>query len=166
MAAKIHIPKVLWNLTWNGLKERSSGEVEALCIWAGKRDGNGSRVQEVMFLDSINGVEAYPLFHRISREATAEIFKYLSSKKLQIIADVHTHPDEWVGLSKIDREHPLEYRVGFTSLVLPHFGDVEPSISGLGMHRYLGNLKWHELTIEEKKQFLNLEDSDGYFKDR
>lgn len=152
----VQIPLQLWRLTWEGLKKRSYGDVESLCIWAGKRSQDLGVVSDVMFLDGIVGVEAFPLFHRISREATAEIFAAIRAKGLQLIADVHTHPEHWVGLSETDREHPFEYRVGFVSIVLPHFATSEPAIRSIGMHRYEGNLQWYELDDAEKQKYLEV----------
>ena len=154
----VRIKHNLWKLTWEGLCQRSDGRIESLCIWAGQRSPDVSVVTEVIFLDGIEGVEGFEFFHRITREATAHIFSILKDKGLQIIADVHTHPDEWVGLSETDREHPLEYRVGFISIVLPHFGRSEPRTADIGMHRYEGNHQWHELNEVEKSNALELED--------
>ena len=154
----IRIKSELWRQTWEGLSERSRGQIESLCIWAGRRTHESSEVTEVIFLDGIGGVEGFALFHRITREAVGEIFAILKDKGLQIIADVHTHPEEWVGLSRTDREHPLEYRIGFVSIVLPHFGRAEHNKSGIGMHRYKGNHQWHELSLSEKSESLKLED--------
>ena len=154
----VRIKSDLWKLTWEGLSKRSDGRIESLCIWAGQRSPDVSVVTEVIFLDGIEGVEGFALFHRITREATAQIFAILKDKGLQIVADVHTHPGDWVGLSDTDREHPLEYRVGFISIVLPYFGRTDPMQEDIGMHRYEGNHQWHHMDEAEKLSTLVVEE--------
>ena len=103
---------------------------------------------EVVFLDDFPGVEGFARFHKVSREAVTALFRYLQQKNLQLIADVHSHPGTWVGLSEIDMEHPLEFRVGFLSLVLPSYATPKPDIGTVGVHEYIGNMEWETLTPE------------------
>lgn len=154
MNSNLIIPHNLWQLTWAGLAQRGSGKVEAFCVWAGDRTSSSLQVKEVIFLDDLPGVQGFPLFHKISREAVARLFEILKSKSLDLIADVHTHPEEWVDLSQIDQENPLEYRVGFYSVVLPYFGKSDPSLDLTGLHRYTGSLKWKTLSAQEKIELI------------
>jgi hypothetical protein len=62
-----------------------------------------------------------------------------------IIADIHTHPTDWVDLSDTDAAHPIEYRPGLLALVLPFFARRKPGLRGVGVHEYLGNGQWRRL---------------------
>lgn len=145
---EILISTTQWKETWAGLKIRGQESREALCVWAGDRKSQPWKVLEVVFLDDFPGVEGFARFHRVSREAVTALFRCLHQKNLQLIADVHSHPGSWVGLSDIDMEHPLEFRVGFLSLVLPSYAIPKPDIGAVGVHEYIGNMEWKTLTAE------------------
>jgi len=149
----ILIEPTLWWLAWDGLRNRGQGWHETACVWAGHRSGQEERVVEIIFLDDLPGVESFELQHRTSRTATEILFEMLRQKQLSIIADVHTHPEDWVDLSRVDQAHPIEYRPGLTALVLPYYASREPSINATGVHIYCGKGRWRRLTkrMAEKK---------------
>ena len=148
--AILEIPEPLWERTWAGLRSRGDGEREAACIWAGTRGPDVWKVDEVLFFDAFDGgAEAGLLFHVTSREATTSLFALLRERRLQIIADVHTHPADWVDLSLTDAAHPIEYRIGLLALVLPNFAEDAPELSIVGVHEYLGSGAWRRLTAHE-----------------
>lgn len=155
-ASKIRISQELWTKTWSGLRERGAAKREALCVWAGDRQHLPWEVTDVIFLGDLPGVEGFALFHRISREAVTQLFGLLQAKGLDLIADVHTHPADWVGLSETDQEHPLEYRIGFISVVLPNYATSEPLLEAAGVHEYTGSMKWKTLELAETKERIQI----------
>lgn len=147
----ISISSELWTRTWTRLRAHGDGQREAACIWAGDSSDHEERVTDVIFLDDLPGVEAFALQHRTTRKATEALFTQLRDKKLSIIADVHTHPADWVELSWIDRAHPIEYRPGLTAIVLPHYATSSPNLETIGVHVYLGDGQWRQLDGDEAK---------------
>lgn len=141
----LFISSELWERTWLGLRARGYGQREAACVWAGESSDLEERVSEVIFLDDLPGVESFALQHRTTRKATAVLFEQLREKRLSIVADVHTHPEEWVDLSWVDKAHPIEYRPGLTALVLPGYATGAPSLKETGVHVYLGDGEWRHL---------------------
>lgn len=146
----------LWQRTWMKLRSHGDGQREAACVWAGVRSEHEERVTEVIFLDDLSGVEAFPLQHKTTRKATAALFAQLRDKKLSIIADVHTHPGDWVDLSWIDKAHPIEYRPGLTAIVLPNYATTEPSLETIGIHSYLGDGQWRQLEGDQAKSKVRI----------
>lgn len=147
----LSIPSELWRRTWTRLRAHGDGQREAACIWAGDSSDHEERVTDVIFLDDLPGVEAFALQHRTTRKATGALFAMLHDKKLSIIADVHTHPQDWVDLSWIDKAHPIEYRPGLTAIVLPNYAVGVPSLETVGIHIYLGDGQWRQLDREQAK---------------
>ena len=152
----IYLPQEVWTNTWLGLRERSMSEKESLCVWAGVRQDNYSRVEEIIFLDDLPGVESFALFHRVPRPAVKQLFKILLDKKLEFIADVHTHPEDWVGLSLTDQSHPIEFRIGFVSVVLPFYAASEPMLTKVGVHEYVGESQWRTYINDEISEKLKI----------
>lgn len=145
----ITLSKALWQETIHGLHVRGMGKKETACIWAGHRRPIQNEVKEVIFLDDIAGVVGRGMHHRVPTSAIDKLFFTLREKGLSIIADLHTHPRDWVGLSWIDMEHPLEYRIGFLMIVLPYYASIDVQLEDIGVHEYQGDGRWRELHIEE-----------------
>src|SRR4051812_20041678 len=108
----IVISNQLWEETWKGLRERGRLERETACIWGGRRNIAEQLVERVYFFDDFGEIESYEAYHRAPAETVAAIFRSLRENGHVIVADVHTHPGEWVGLSGTDKAHPIEYRPG------------------------------------------------------
>lgn len=70
-----------------------------------------------------------------------------AERQMRVIADVHTHPDKWVGQSYADRTHPMVGTTGHVALIVPHFaGFNDDSLEGVGVYRYRGNHRWEDRT--------------------
>lgn len=151
---KVLIPKGLWEMTWCGLCDRGRGRVESAAVWAGKRDGKIEVVEGVYFLDDFAGGLQRRGYHLVTPEALAKLFAQLQKERRVLIADVHTHPTGWVGLSEIDKEHPIEFRPGIHAIVLPFFALPEPSLKTAGVHEYKGDGKWRTLSRKEKETLI------------
>lgn len=146
---KIRIRRPQWDLTWQGLKERSGGVRESACVWAGDRLQDVWHVRSVFFLDDLGPVSAGPLHHRASRECVANLFSTLRAHGESIVADVHCHPKDWVDMSPTDEAHPIEFRIGLLAIVLPSFASTAPDVQSAGVHEYLGTSTWRRLSVAQ-----------------
>lgn len=158
MAHIISIPAYIWDETVRGLAGRSQGLRESGCIWAGKRNELTWTVKEVVFLDDLPGVRRHQLYHRMPRVAINKLFELLREKDLQIIADLHTHPTDWVELSDTDKIHPIEYRIGLIAIVFPNFAQFPHTFINLGVHEYLGSSEWQRLSLSEVNKRIIIEE--------
>jgi hypothetical protein len=71
------------------------------------------------------------------------------------IAQVHTHPGEWVGHSGTDNEQAYSKHDGAVSIVIPNYGKGVRTISNVGIH-VCNNFKWRMLPAAEKESFLRI----------
>jgi hypothetical protein len=78
------------------------------------------------------------------------LWDYCREHNLRVIADVHTHCDEWTGQSGSDRSHPMIGVKGHLSLIVPHYaqGNIV-SVKGVEMFEYIGEHEWRDCTVEE-----------------
>ncbi len=160
MAPPILITQRLLESTWHGLKLRSGGRRESACVWVGHRTQTGCHVREVIFLDDLPGVTAGRLRHNTPKEATRALFSLLHSRRLDILADLHTHPLDWVDLSPVDQRHPLEFRVGLIAIVVPHYAAGEATLATAGVHEYVGSFAWRRLSQTEVKSRILINGDD------
>lgn len=140
--AVLRIPRHLWEQTWSLLSLMGDGRLESACVWGGARSGRILEVKKVYPIGPAHGAARGELSHRMSLEGVSRLFEELRTDGHQVIADVHTHPEDWVGLSYVDMAHPIEFRIGLICLVLPWYGAGVPSLQGTGIHVYLGGGRW------------------------
>src|SRR6266404_5755558 len=95
---KMYVPTGTWAATWSGLRSRGAGGKESAAIWAGRRSDGLEHVDEVYFLDDYAGGEQRRGYHRVHVEALTEFFAALQRRRQVIIADILTHPTDWVVL--------------------------------------------------------------------
>jgi hypothetical protein len=142
----IFIPDLIWNKMLQEFRRR----------WR--------RVEQVAYLDGIEfrdvGIVTTLTFPNarlgrgnfsISAASMSEAGQHLD--QLVRLAQVHTHPSEWVGHSEIDDELAYSHHDGAVSIVLPNYGKSDFSISDLGVHICQAK-NWRELSGSEKKDFL------------
>lgn len=146
---RIAVPESLWRRTWAILRDLGAGQNESACVWGGTLSGGRLVASKAYPIAEEHGVQRGCLSHRMSTAGVARLFAELRADGLAIVADVHTHPEDWVGLSKVDKEHPIEYRPGLVCLVLPHYASVAPSFDMTGVHIYLGGGEWFECPRNE-----------------
>jgi hypothetical protein len=144
----IQIPGVLFAETWTRLNRIGRGKVEAVAVWGGTRGLQCDRVEKAYYVDQADVFRGQRL-HQIPAEQINSLFAFMRSDGLAIIADVHTHPTDWVGLSAIDQANPTEFRRGFVSIVIPWYGSTTLRIREIGVHIYHGDGKWTEADPEQ-----------------
>lgn len=156
---RIIVSRTAWEQTWTGLLARGSGRRETACVWAGTREDACDVVRHVAFIDDQDEVRGAPYSHVAAPAAVARVLADLRMRGLVIVADLHTHPSNWVGLSDIDQANPIEFRVGLIALVLPNFASGERLISRVGVHEYVGEKRWRQLGKYEAATAIVIEES-------
>jgi proteasome lid subunit RPN8/RPN11 len=117
------------------LEERSEGRRESAAIWSGRVSGDLAEATRVDFHHELCDDRATALSLELSEAAKFRLYQTLAELRLQMVALVHTHPSDWVDLSPIDRENQVCSRVGFWSLVVPHYGRPPWRLVDMGVHR-------------------------------
>jgi proteasome lid subunit RPN8/RPN11 len=146
------VPRRILDETVGELRARSAGWRESACVWAGTRDGG---VKQVIFHHHIGDDHAGPLSLELPESAKLDLYARLASGKQFVLALLHTHPEDWVGLSLIDRQNQISSRVGFWSIVLPHYARNEWDAAEIGFH-VRADRGWVTLTVDEATQALTV----------
>jgi proteasome lid subunit RPN8/RPN11 len=153
----IRIPLLLWRKLILQLRRRSAGRRESGAFLLGKQCGNSARATTYICY-----VDLDPLAYQsgaIAFHATgyAALWQYCREKKIQIVADVHTHPGASVRQSSIDERNPMVPVVGHTALIVPHFARAPWwSLRAVGIYEYVGDFKWRARDASEKPRRITL----------
>jgi proteasome lid subunit RPN8/RPN11 len=142
------MPLLLWAGLVLDLRKRGQGRQESGAFLLGQQTGNSAKVRKYICYDEIDA-NAYQhgaiAFHA---DGYATLWKRCKELKLDVLADIHTHPGRDVRQSHIDQRHPMLPVVGHTALIMPLFAHTRMwSLIGVGVYGYLGNFKWrtHDL---------------------
>jgi proteasome lid subunit RPN8/RPN11 len=130
-ASRLTVPWGVLHATVAGLRERSAGWRESACVWIGTAAGV---VERVTFHHEIADDRATALSLELPESAKFALYQQLAREKRRILALLHTHPDSWVDLSWIDQQNQISSRIGFLSLVLPHYGARNWNYEEIGFH--------------------------------
>ena len=139
----ITMPLLLWAALVLDLRKRGLGRRESGAFLLGQQSDGRAKVRKYICYDDIDA-NAYQhgaiAFHAAGYAALWQRCKAL---KLDVLADVHTHPSPDVRQSPIDQRHPMVPVVGHTAMILPNFAHTSLwSLIGVGIYEYLGNFKW------------------------
>lgn len=70
------------------------------------------------------------------------LWKICSEHGLRVIADVHTHPSDFVNQSDIDRANPMIATRGHVAIIVPSFASGAVGSADCGVHVYRGAYEW------------------------
>ncbi len=152
-ASSLVVPSNLLACTVAGLRVRSEGWRESACIWGGTREG---RVTNVAFHHELGDDRATALSLELPEDAKFALYKQLAARQEVLLAMLHTHPEDWVGLSWIDAQNQLCSRIGFWSIVLPFYGAKEWKEAEIGFHIRCDR-GWQQIQGETLRKLFRIE---------
>jgi proteasome lid subunit RPN8/RPN11 len=142
-AVTIAIPVLLWARVIFQLRRRGAGKRESGAFLLGSQRGESARVTAYICYDDLdqNAYESGGIaFHA---EGYAALWSYCRETKLQLLADVHTHPAKGIRQSPIDQRNPMVPIVGHIAIIVPNLARTSWwSLRMMGIYEYLGNFRW------------------------
>ena len=129
----------LWRTLMMELRERGRGRRESGAFLLAAR--GSCRIERAVYLDDLdpNCLNGAIAFDGVYYE---RLWQICDATGLVVIADIHTHPSEWVAQSGIDRENPMIATRGHVALIVPNFAQGNLTPRSAGIHRYLGDEGW------------------------
>jgi len=92
---------------------------EEVVLWGGYSLKHAAALTSILMPET----ESYGLHVKIKKDEQIKIVEYLKSAHQLLFADVHTHPGSDTTLSVADRMHPVSYKVGFLSIIVPSYAE-------------------------------------------
>ena len=143
VANNIRIPVWLWARVLGDLRRKGNGRGESGAFLLGRGGKSPARVTAYLCYDDIDPGAYQGGAIQFHAAGYAALWQHCKEKKLQVLADAHTHPGAHVGQSPIDQRHPMLPVVGHTAMIVPHFGNTGWwSLKSIGVYEYLGNFQW------------------------
>ena len=134
---------------WRGmvaeLGRRGGGRSEAGAFLLGDRNGDATRVRQVVYLDDLDP-HCLQGSIRFDGRAYSQLWDLCERDRLTVLADVHTHPGSLVGQSPTDMENPMIALTGHLALILPDLALHSIKPRDVGLHEYRGEDGWRAWT--------------------
>lgn len=147
------LQRVLWVsesvilASWHALQRTAAEGCEGVVCWAVPADQYQSNPQTCTTVVAPLQVVS-PGEYEIPADGVRAMGRALRAAGLVNVAQLHTHPDEWVGHSTWDDTHAFSLRDGALSIVWPQYGHTLPPRPAWGVHECQGHV-WRELTGDE-----------------
>lgn len=146
-ASSLRIPWLLWFRLIRELRRRGRGHRESGAFLLG---GNGVRkVTQFICYDDLDPTALDTGIIVFHGEGFVPLWEFCRERKMRVLADVHTHGDEWTMQSESDRTHPMIAQTGHVALIVPHLAQRRwQSLAGVGIHEYRGDHRWNTCSPE------------------
>lgn len=141
---RIACPYPLWWRLFRELRRRGGGVRESGAFLLGRRSGNVASVKALAFYDDVDPDALATGIVRLSGHAMNAVWQRCAETGLEVVADIHTHPGG-TGQSQSDRDHPMVAKRGHIALIAPRFAHSAFWLRGIGVYRYAGSKRWHDL---------------------
>jgi hypothetical protein len=135
------------------LELRGEGRRESGAFLLVPHQGNTDLVSKVIFLDDLDPNCLVGGIH-FDGKAYSELWSICDREEMRVIADVHTHPQDWVGQSPTDKENPMVARRGHVALIVPRFAQGPIGPREIGVHEYRGEEGWVSHFGHEAEQLV------------
>jgi proteasome lid subunit RPN8/RPN11 len=142
--------------TADELRSRSANWRESAATWCGRIVGSEWRASAVRFHHRLCDDRGRPLSISLTEDAKFGLYEEMNGLGLTLIAGVHTHPEDWVGLSWIDQRNQLSSRDGFWSVVVPWYARGPWNVSEMGFH-VRTSAGWCRLTADQVLRHIHVE---------
>lgn len=148
---RISLPVLLWRRVILDLRLRGGRRGESGAFLLGPDAGDRAVATSYICYDDLDP-RAYQrggiAFHA---SGCAALWAHCRKLRVEVLADVHTHPGSATGQSDIDQRNPMIPVVGHTALIVPHFG-YSPwwTLKGVGIYEYVGGFAWRPHTLGGK----------------
>lgn len=146
MPPKLDCTTAFWTSLVAELHRRGAERTEAGALILGRRLSDGTRrLLEPIYYDDIDPNALARGFVYLDRRRLGGVWARCRSTGLEVVADVHTHPDLALQ-SPSDRANPMMPRAGHIALILPHYARSPIALPEVGIYEYVSNSRWQTVT--------------------
>lgn len=140
----VSISVFLWLKLIVGLRNRGEGKRESGGFLLGKP--GKKRVVKVVFYDQFD--DSVSDSGIIQFKGGATFFEFLANQKLEVLADIHSHPTINTQQSDSDKEHPMIRLIGHIAIIAPNYArDLIIFPKDCSAYKYLGKFEWEKFDV-------------------
>lgn len=154
------VPRVVLRRTHEYFLPYWQAGVETACFWFGM-DAGATQVVTTVAAPKLYQTRGN---YSVDMSSLRRLAGAMRGQGLTNLAQVHTHPSEWVGHSPYDDDHTYSTREGAISLVWADYGlSLGYDLNGIGVHERREGL-WVLLDERETKERIRLVDDFADFR--
>jgi proteasome lid subunit RPN8/RPN11 len=140
---RLRIPIWLWLRLFRQLRRRGGGERESGAFLLCKQGSR--RITKFICYDDLDPTALDTGIIVFHGAGFVPLWDFCQREGMSVVADIHTHGDQWTKQSEADRTHPMIGQKGHVSLIAPYFAQRNlVSIGGVGIYEYEGNHRWRD----------------------
>lgn len=141
------IPRWLWICLFWQLRRRGGGKRESGAFLLSNQSSR--RITKFICYDDLDPTAVDSGIIVFHGAGFVPLWDFCRRRQMNVIADIHTHGNQWTGQSDADRTHPMIGQKGHVSLIAPHFAQRNLlSVDGVGIYEYEGNHRWSDRSAE------------------
>ncbi|MCC6229952.1 MAG: hypothetical protein IT432_12095 [Phycisphaerales bacterium] len=153
----LKVPLQLWRRLILDLRARGQGRRESGAFILGDRKGRIDRARAYVPYDALDPHAFESGIIRFSSSGYSKLWKICRESKRRVVADVHTHPTDWVDQSDSDQAHPMIPEAGHLAIILPRFAQTRWwTLDGVGLHEYHGSRRWSRRSAPARAKLVLL----------
>jgi len=151
----IRLPRTCAREAINWLYKAGTRGVEGVALFAGVREGNTFTIKRTIIPEQQAANMEGGLLYVVRGEELHRIGLEIFDAKLQLFAQIHSHPTSAYH-SETDDAYPIVTVVGGVSIVVPDFARGGINLSKWAIFRLLPETGWTEMTSAEKKSYFEI----------
>ena len=155
--AKITVSEAVMKKTISHLQSNGERGDEAFVLWVGTQSGLVFNVSDAVVPQQVAHRTPQGVYVTIPGEELHRINVWLFEQKLQLIAQVHSHPSDAFH-SDLDDALPIATRAGSLSVVIPNFGLDGFSYSETAVFQLNDKAIWERLSEARFRDLLVIRD--------
>lgn len=138
---RLSCPPVLWRRVTAELHRRGGRRHESGAFLLGLERAGRREAMDVIYYDDLDPQAYASGVCILKADAFSKLWTLCRSRKLMVVADVHTHPGA-AFQSEADRTNPMIARAGHIAVIVPEFAAAPIEDKRLGIYEYQGDHRW------------------------
>jgi hypothetical protein len=150
MRTNLRMSLLLWRRLMAQLKRRGDGVRESGAFLLGHV--GGCKIKHFIPYDDLDPAALDTGIISFQGAGFVPLWNFCREKKMQVLADVHTHGGKWTGQSGTDQTNPMIETPGHIALIVPNFArGNKATLKGVGIYEYLGGHEWRTWNAKSGK---------------
>jgi hypothetical protein len=138
----------LWRQVLSELERRTERQHESGAFLLGVHIGGRREIQDAVYYDDLDPAACASGVCVLHGDAFARLWSICRTRKLTVVADAHTHPQE-AFQSSSDRTNPMVARDGHIAIIVPNFARPPVRFRELGIYEYTGQHEWLDRRVSK-----------------
>jgi hypothetical protein len=143
----------LWRQVIEQLRKRGEGCHESGAFLLGYKLTNEVIISRIVYYDDLDSHALDSGIIMIDGSAYGRLWGICRKTRLQVIADIHTHPGQPIQ-SLLDRKNPMVSIPGHIGIIVPNFAHENVLPIGLGIYEYQGAHCWKDFFNTAAKDYF------------